>query len=64
MGAHLTPYLILDYGNPCYDGGAAPVSAVGVAAFVRFALAGVERYQGRGVVWEVRGARRTPACGR
>jgi hypothetical protein len=52
--AALTPYFILDYGNPCYDGGSAPVSEAGIAAFVRFAVAGVGRYGGRGVVWEVR----------
>lgn len=49
---HVTPYVILDYGNPLYDGGQAPQSAAAVAALVRWATAAVSRYRGRGIVWE------------
>ena len=44
---------ILDYGNPLYDGGQAPRTPEGRAAFARWAAACVERYRGRGHVWEI-----------
>ncbi len=44
---------ILDYGNPHYDGGLAPHSEEGRQAFARWAAAAVERFQGRGVLWEM-----------
>jgi hypothetical protein len=48
----ITPYLILDYGNPLYDEGRAPVSPTAVAALATFATAAVRRYRGQGVIWE------------
>lgn len=45
--------LILDYGNPLYDDGQAPRSDAGRAAFVRWAVAGITHFRGRGVVWEM-----------
>lgn len=44
---------ILDYGNPLYDEGLAPYSETGRQAFARWAAAAVERFQGRGVLWEM-----------
>jgi hypothetical protein len=49
----LTPVLILDYGNPHYDGGDAPRTDDARAAFARFASAAASRYAGQGVIWEV-----------
>ncbi|HEX3997499.1 MAG TPA: hypothetical protein VHX65_03000 [Pirellulales bacterium] len=45
--------LILDYGNPLYDGGLAPHTDAGRAAFVRWAVASITHFRGRGVVWEM-----------
>lgn len=44
---------ILDYGNPLYDGGLAPHTETGRAAFARWAAAAVSRYRGRGYFWEI-----------
>ncbi len=44
---------ILDYGNPLYDGGAAPHTDEGRAAFAKFAAAGAEHFKGKGVLWEL-----------
>ena len=44
--------VILDYGNPHYDGGRAPESDEAVAALARWATAAVSRFRGQGVVWE------------
>ncbi len=49
----LRPVLILDYGNPLYDGGQAPRTPEARAAFARFAAAAARRYAGRDVVWEI-----------
>jgi hypothetical protein len=49
----LRPLLILDYGNPLYDGGRAPHTPEARAAFARFAAAAARRYGGRGVMWEI-----------
>ena len=44
--------VIIDYGNPHYDGGRAPESDEAVAALARWATAAVSRFRGQGVVWE------------
>jgi polysaccharide biosynthesis protein PslG len=49
----LKALLILCYGNPLYDKGAAPTSDAAVQAFARWAAAAVSRFKGRGVVWEL-----------
>ena len=49
----LRPLLILDYGNPHYDGGGPPHTPEARAAFARFAAAAARRYAGRGIVWEI-----------
>jgi polysaccharide biosynthesis protein PslG len=49
----LKAVLILDYGNPLYDKGAAPTSDAAVQAFARWAAAAVSRFKGRGVIWEM-----------
>ena len=48
----IRPMFILCYGNALYQAGP-PTSREARAAFARFAAAAVERYQGRGVVWEM-----------
>ena len=45
-GAGVTPYLIFDGANACYDGGHSPSSPAAVAAFVNFTLAAVHRCGG------------------
>lgn len=45
--------LILDYANPHYDDNQSPRSPEGRAAFARFAAAAAQRYQGRGILWEM-----------
>ncbi len=44
---------ILDYSNRHYDGGLSPCSDEGRAAFARWAAAAVERFRGRGILWEM-----------
>ena len=44
---------ILDYGNLHYDSGFPPQSPEARAAFTRFAATVAQRYQGRGIIWEV-----------
>lgn len=44
---------ILDYSNRHYDGGLSPCSDDGRAAFARWAAAAVERFRGRGILWEM-----------
>ena len=51
-GHGITPYMILDYGNPLYDKGTAPVSPAAVVALARWATASIGRYKGQGVIWE------------
>lgn len=48
----IRPVFILCYGNGLYQEGA-PTTPEARAAFVRYVLASIERYQGRGVVWEM-----------
>jgi len=50
---NVRPLFILDYGNPLYDKGLSPYTDEGRAAFAAFALAGVEHFAGKGVVWEM-----------
>lgn len=44
---------VLDYGNPLYDGGLAPHSDAGIAAFARWTAAAVQHFAGHGIVWEI-----------
>jgi hypothetical protein len=39
--------------NPLYDQNLSPHTDEGVAAFAKFAIAAVEHFQGRGVIWEI-----------
>jgi hypothetical protein len=45
--------LILDYGHPAYENGQAPTLPATRQAFARWVAAAVQRYQGRGVIWEM-----------
>lgn len=45
--------LILDYGNPLYDGGAPPRTAETRQAFARWAVAAAKHFSNRGVIWEI-----------
>lgn len=45
--------LHLAYENPLYDGGYAPFSTTGRAAFARFAAACATRYKGKSIIWEI-----------
>ena len=49
----IEPLLILDYGNKFYDGGGKPMSAEGIAAFVRYAQFLAQHYKGRVKRYEV-----------
>ena len=56
--AALEPYkiralLILDYSNRFYDQGLSPHTDEGRQAMARWATAAVQRYQGRGILWEM-----------
>lgn len=42
----------LQYGNPLYDEGLAPYSPKGREAYVRWAMAAMQHFQGRGIHWE------------
>jgi len=44
---------ILDYSNRHYDEGLSPCSDEGRAAFARWAAAAVQRFRGRGILWEM-----------
>ncbi len=44
---------ILDYSNRFYDDGLSPCSDEGRAAFARWAAAAVQRFRGRGILWEM-----------
>ena len=44
---------ILDYGNRLYDGGQAPRSQEGRAAFAKWAAAAAKHFAGRGIIWEI-----------
>eukprot|EP00052_Salpingoeca_macrocollata_P028889 m.284829 g.284829 ORF g.284829 m.284829 type:complete len:378 (+) comp22914_c0_seq8:1803-2936(+) len=43
---------IFAYSNPLYDHGLSPASPEAVEAFANFAVAGVQRYKGKGYIWE------------
>jgi len=45
--------LILDYSNRFYDNGLSPSTDEGRRAFARWAAAAVERFKGRGILWEM-----------
>src|SRR5439155_7288627 len=45
--------LILDYAHPKHDNDLSPHTEEGRAAFVKWALAAVSRFNGRGVLWEM-----------
>lgn len=49
----LRALFILDYANKLYDDGLAPHTDVGREAFAKWAKAAVERFKGRGIVWEM-----------
>lgn len=49
----LKAVMILDYGNGLYPGGNPPTSPEGIQAFVKWATTAVQRYQGKGVLWEI-----------
>lgn len=49
----LRAYFILDYGHPLYDGGLSPYTDDGRAAFCAFVKAAMQRFAGRGIVWEM-----------
>ena len=50
---HVSAILTLDYGNPLYDGGWAPHTDTGRAAFAAWAQAAVSHFRGRPVLWEL-----------
>jgi hypothetical protein len=52
---NLSAIYILDYGNPLYDGGLAPYTAEGRAAFASFAVAAVEHFAHGpiNILWEM-----------
>ncbi len=49
----LRAYFILDYGHRLYDGGLSPHTEEGRAAFCAFVKAAMQRFAGRGSVWEM-----------
>lgn len=51
--ANMTALLTVNYGNKFYDGGEAPHTPSGIAAYSKFFLAAVERYKGRSIHWEI-----------
>jgi len=63
LGPGVAPYLILDYGNPLYHTSPsntppypsviAASNTAAIQGFVRYAIAAMRRYRGRGVVWEL-----------
>jgi polysaccharide biosynthesis protein PslG len=50
---HIRPILFFSYRNSHYDNGLPPRSDAGRQAFARWAVAAVERYRNRGVLWEM-----------
>ncbi len=50
---NIRPLFILDYSNPLYDNDRAPSTDEGRRAFTDWAAAGVKRYHGRGILWEI-----------
>lgn len=51
--ANVSLLFIFDYGNSLYTpGGTPPTTPAAQQAFANYALAAVERYHGRGIIWE------------
>jgi polysaccharide biosynthesis protein PslG len=50
---HISPLLILDYGNKFYDSGGKPHSIEGIAAFTRYAKFVVRHFKGRVFRYEI-----------
>lgn len=50
---HLTPLLILDYGNPLYDAGERPTSERGIAAFATYAGFIASHFKSAHAIYEV-----------
>jgi len=50
---HIHALLILDYTNQHYDGGKPTCTDEGRAAFARWAVAAVNHFKDRGVIWEI-----------
>ena len=50
---HIRAMLILDYTNPLYDANKPSHTDQGRAAFARWAVAAVQHFQNRGVLWEI-----------
>ena len=50
---HIRALFILDYANDLYDGGLAPHTEDGRAAFARWAAAAVQHFAGHGILWEL-----------
>ena len=46
------PPVVIDYYNPCYDGGEPCTSDACFSAYASFGGAAMARYAGRGIVWE------------
>jgi hypothetical protein len=49
----ISPYIIFDYTNKLYDNGMSPYTEEGRRAFAQYASAAVERFRGRGFIWEM-----------
>ena len=49
----IRPLFILDYGNRFYDGGLAPHTGEGRAAFCKFVAAAAKHFAGKGILWEI-----------
>lgn len=50
---HIRAMLIFDYTNPLYDQNRSPYTDAGRQAFVNWAAAAVQHFEGRGVLWEM-----------
>jgi hypothetical protein len=50
---HLRTMVILDYTNPLYDGGKPTCTEAGRQAFASWAVAAVNHFKGRGIIWEI-----------
>ena len=54
MSTHkITPLFILDYSNPLYNDGHPPSDDASRQAFGNFAVAGLRRFKGRNILWEL-----------
>jgi hypothetical protein len=50
---HLRALFILDYANPLYDQGKPSCTDAGRRAFANWAVAAVNHFKGRGIIWEI-----------